>query len=90
MDQEQFYAEIQALPNDEFQQWKQIHDLVLSSLHQLWSCVKTVLCADAPEGHVPEELEEEANLDTKEVLSYSWRGLKEARYDTVPLHPHID
>jgi hypothetical protein len=37
------------------------------------------LCADAPEGHVPEEMEEETSVDTKEILSYSWRGLKEAR-----------
>lgn len=29
---------------------------------------------------MPDEIDEEASLDTKEILSYSWRGLKEARY----------
>ena len=42
------------------------------------SVFQSVLCADAPEGHVPEDFDEEASLDTKEILSYSWRGLKEA------------
>jgi hypothetical protein len=55
---------------------------VLESFETLWSCVKNTLCADAPEGHVPEDLEEEMSLDTKEILSYSWRALKEARYDS--------
>ena len=31
------------------------------------------------EGHVPEDMEEEPDLTTKDILSYSWRGLKEAR-----------
>jgi hypothetical protein len=49
------------------------------SFESLWSIVYNVLCADAPEGNVPDEIDESASLDTREVLSYSWRGLKEAR-----------
>lgn len=49
------------------------------SFESLWEIVYNVLCADAPEGNVPEEIDEAASLDTREVLSYSWRGLKEAR-----------
>ena len=48
------------------------------SFHDVWSCVYETLCNDAPEGFVPEELEEE-DIGTKDVLSYSWRALKESR-----------
>jgi hypothetical protein len=79
MDQEGFYQEQEAFPTHDYYVWKKLHDEILNSIELLWSCVTDTLCADAPEGHLPEELEEETNLDTKEVLSYSWRGLKEAR-----------
>jgi hypothetical protein len=68
---------------EQFARWKQIHDELLLSFEALWLCVQDALCADAPEGHVPDDLEEEMSLDTKEILSYSWRGLKEARYGLV-------
>jgi hypothetical protein len=60
--------------------WKQAHDEILESIQGFWTCIEHILCTDAPEGHVPDEIDEEASLDTKEILSYSWRGLKEARY----------
>ncbi|KAF1961684.1 HEAT repeat protein-like protein [Byssothecium circinans] len=78
IDHPQFYSDLGCLSVDDFAQWKTIHNDLLDSLKLLWACVTEPLCADAPEGHVPEELEEDASLDTKEVLSYSWRGLKEA------------
>jgi len=52
----------------------------LESVADFWNSIQHILCADAPEGLVPDEMEEEASLDTKEILSYSWRGVKEARY----------
>jgi hypothetical protein len=81
LDSEGFYDNVGRLQAIELNTWKSIHSRVLACFQELWSCIQTVLCADAPEGHVPEELEDEASLDTKEILSYSWRGLKEARYD---------
>lgn len=63
-----------------FGQWKKAHDEILGYVEEFWTCVQHILCADAPEGLVPDEMEEEASLDTKEILSYSWRGVKEARY----------
>ncbi|KAF2164711.1 hypothetical protein M409DRAFT_67812 [Zasmidium cellare ATCC 36951] len=46
-------------------------------LQQIWEVVKPVLCDDAPEGYVPDEVVE--GLDsTKETLSYCWRAFKEA------------
>ncbi|CAI6334384.1 unnamed protein product [Periconia digitata] len=78
LDQENFYSDVDTLSTEEFGTWRDIHDQVLKGVESLWSCVWNILCADAPEGHVPEDLEEEVSLDTKEILSYSWRGLKEA------------
>jgi hypothetical protein len=80
IDQPDFYSFVSSLPSDKFSNWKKVHSDIVTSIESLWSCVYHVLCADAPEGHVPDELEDESSLDTKEILSYSWRGLKEARY----------
>ncbi|KAF2277988.1 uncharacterized protein EI97DRAFT_415834 [Westerdykella ornata] len=78
MDQDDFYSTMAVLPTADLQLWKDIHDRILVGFERLWTCIQNVLCADAPEGHVPDEIEEESSLDTKEILSYSWRGLKEA------------
>ena len=69
---------MKSVSTEELQQWKELHGRISTAIEKLWSCIRDVLCADAPEGHVPEELEEDQSLDTKEILSYSWRGLKEA------------
>ncbi|ORY63566.1 putative death-receptor fusion protein-domain-containing protein [Pseudomassariella vexata] len=62
---------------------------------RIWQMVRHVLCDDSPEGHLPEELEEVDGLDTKDVLSYSFRAIHEssnllraiisnARYHGIP------
>ena len=56
-----------------------MHKRVIAALRNVWETVRPILCNDAPEGHVPEEVEEDVNLTTKDILSYSWRALKEAR-----------
>ncbi|KAM3416813.1 hypothetical protein BST61_g8404 [Cercospora zeina] len=53
-----------------------ILDKIFHHLQQIWDVVKPILCDDAPEGYLPEELESSSN-DTKETLSYCWRALKE-------------
>jgi hypothetical protein len=53
-----------------------------------WEIVRSVLCDDSPEGHLPEELEEVDGLDTKDLLSYSFRSIDESRY-YVPDHGGI-
>ncbi|KAK5006117.1 hypothetical protein LTR60_006059, partial [Cryomyces antarcticus] len=40
--------------------------------------VKDVLCDDAPEGHVPDDFDEEDEITTKDISSYCWRAVKEA------------
>ncbi|TKX22999.1 hypothetical protein C1H76_4738 [Elsinoe australis] len=44
----------------------------------VWEIVRPVLCDDAPEGYMPAEAEDsDLDLDTKDILSFSWRALKE-------------
>jgi hypothetical protein len=62
--------------------WSSLHKRIIRAVENVWKCVRSVLCNDAPEGHVPDDVEEDVNLTTKDVLSYSWRALKEARYTT--------
>ncbi|EKG10898.1 Armadillo-like helical [Macrophomina phaseolina MS6] len=77
-DQPAFYASMATMQAEELEHWKTLHNHILGSLRSIWGCVRNVLCVDAPEGHVPEDMEEEPDLTTKDILSYSWRGLKEA------------
>lgn len=51
---------------------------LFSIFEALWKCVHDALCNDTTEGTAAEELEEE-DIGTKDVLSYSWRALKESR-----------
>ena len=47
-------------------------------LHRVWEVVKPVLCDDAPEGYLPDEIEGMPEISTKDTLSYCWRALKES------------
>lgn len=38
-----------------------------------------VLCNDSPEGHLPLDIEDGDSIDTKDVLSYSFRAIHESR-----------
>jgi Putative death-receptor fusion protein (DUF2428) len=62
------------------QVWIQLYERIVLALKDVWNCVQQVLCDDAPEGHFPEDLDDNAGLTTKDVLSYSWRALKDARF----------
>ncbi|KAF2448148.1 hypothetical protein P171DRAFT_352773 [Karstenula rhodostoma CBS 690.94] len=78
VDQDEFYTELDKLDADSFNELRTIHNQVLDDCIATWNIVENILSVDAPEGHVPEDMDEEFSLDTKEILSYSWRGLKEA------------
>lgn len=47
---------------------------------EVWDITKGVLCDESPEGYMPIEEEEDEDLNTQTVMSYSWRGVKESRY----------
>ncbi|KAK8933176.1 hypothetical protein VCV18_001722 [Metarhizium anisopliae] len=52
---------------------------IVSCCERAWKAVRDVLCDDSPEGHLPQELEEVDGLDTKDLLSYSFRSVHESR-----------
>ena len=83
IDQHDFYSNIANAENGTFEEWKRVHRDILASMEPLWAAIYHTLCADAPEGYIPDAMEDQAGLNTKEVLSYSWRALKEARYVTL-------
>ncbi|KAK0121786.1 hypothetical protein ONS95_010069 [Cadophora gregata] len=45
---------------------------------RVWHAVKDILCNDSPEGYLPEDLDEVEEVDTKDVLSYSFRAIHES------------
>ncbi|KAI9712129.1 MAG: hypothetical protein M1820_001838 [Bogoriella megaspora] len=49
----------------------------IDCLSGVWQSTRKILCNDAPEGHIPEDFDE-VDLDTKTILSFSWRALKES------------
>jgi hypothetical protein len=55
-----------------------LHQRVSRILEHVWAVVKPTLCDDAPEGHVPEDMDDAPDISTKDILSYCWRALKEA------------
>ncbi|KAI0850975.1 putative death-receptor fusion protein-domain-containing protein [Daldinia vernicosa] len=55
-----------------------IQDRAVACCQRIWRAVRHVLCDDSPEGHLPEELEEVEGLDTKDLLSYSFRAIHES------------
>jgi len=71
---------------------RSIHLRLYKCFDVVWSCVKPTLCNDAPEGYFPDELDDEDDIETKDVLSYSWRALREARYvlPSYTLHNSTD
>ncbi|KAL7626272.1 hypothetical protein AAE478_003042 [Parahypoxylon ruwenzoriense] len=56
----------------------ELQDRTITCCHRIWRTVHHVLCDDSPEGHLPEELEEVDGLDTKDLLSYSFRAIHES------------
>lgn len=58
--------------------YSELHDRIGGLLQHVWTVVKPTLCDDAPEGHVPEDMDDAPDISTKDILSYCWRALKEA------------
>lgn len=79
LDCDGFYKSLSSTSDNALRAWKDTHEKTLSMIEAFWVTVQHILCADAPEGLVPEDMDDDSSMDTKEILSYSWRGLKEAR-----------
>ncbi|GAP87413.1 putative heat repeat protein [Rosellinia necatrix] len=53
-------------------------DRAILYCRRVWLTVQHILCDDSPEGHLPEELQQVEGLDTKDLLSYSFRAIHES------------
>ena len=62
------------------ERWNRLQLRILLNCSSIWQSVKDVLCNDSPEGHLPEDLDEVPAIDTKDVLSYSFRAIHESRH----------
>ncbi|KAJ9639502.1 hypothetical protein H2199_006537 [Coniosporium tulheliwenetii] len=78
LDRPDFYPSIESSSAKASTDWHELHQRLFRCLHDIWASVRDVLCNDAPEGYVPEDVQEDVETTTKDVLSYAWRALKEA------------
>jgi hypothetical protein len=60
--------------------WNSLQYRMFHSCSRIWEAVKDILCNDSPEGHLPQDLDGTEIIDTKDVLSYSFRAIHESRY----------
>ncbi|RYP64049.1 hypothetical protein DL770_009258 [Monosporascus sp. CRB-9-2] len=63
---------------DNLRHLESLQDRAITCCDRIWQAVRHILCDDSPEGHLPEELEEVEGLDTKGLLSYSFRAIHES------------
>jgi Putative death-receptor fusion protein (DUF2428) len=82
-DRPEFFTTLSSMGEDVQARWCILEDNIVDILTQIWDTVYDVLCNDAPEGHVPDDMEDAISLDTKDILSYCWRALKEARFVAI-------
>ncbi|KAL6403743.1 hypothetical protein AUP68_13113 [Ilyonectria robusta] len=73
----QVVSELQ-FSESELQAVQVLQDRLMICSERVWAAVRDILCDDSPEGHLPEDLEEVDGLDTKDILSYSFRAVHEA------------
>ncbi|ESZ93537.1 hypothetical protein SBOR_6079 [Sclerotinia borealis F-4128] len=59
-------------------EWEDLQSRIIASCSSIWDSVKDILCNDSPEGHIPEDVDEVESIDTKDVLSYSFRAIHES------------
>lgn len=60
-------------------EWRKVQDRIAAACNKIWHEVKPMLCIDSPEGHTDEAMDG-LMVGPKDVLSYSWRALRESRY----------
>ncbi|RAL13849.1 THADA/TRM732 family protein [Aspergillus homomorphus CBS 101889] len=60
-----------------FDNWRAFHVRIVHVCDRIWNEVRPVLCIDSPEGHTDDPIEE-LGVGPKDILSYSWRALRES------------
>ncbi|OHW95084.1 heat repeat protein [Colletotrichum incanum] len=62
----------------ELESMTRLQGRIVKCCQRIWAAVRDILCDDSPEGHLPQELEDLEGLDTKDLLSYSFRAIHES------------
>lgn len=73
---------------DVYQDLVNLQQHTINYCERIWVIVKDVLCNDSPEGLVLEDMEDVNTVDTKDVLSYSFRAVHASRQ--VEVHRILD
>lgn len=64
---------------DGWERWANLQLRMVSLSSRIWDAVREVLCNDSPEGNLPSGIDQVETIDTKDVLSYSFRAVHESR-----------
>ncbi|KAL4992354.1 putative death-receptor fusion protein-domain-containing protein [Aspergillus falconensis] len=72
-----FHTLVSREGSDSPENWRSIHTRIASLCDRIWEEVKPQLCIDSPEGHAAEPIED-LKVGPKDILSYSWRALRES------------
>ncbi|PLB40291.1 THADA/TRM732 family protein [Aspergillus candidus] len=72
-----FHSLVSTADSPNYDNWRLIHQRIISISDKIWEEVKPVLCVDSPEGHTDEPVED-LDVGPKDILSYSWRALRES------------
>ncbi|KAL4785390.1 putative death-receptor fusion protein-domain-containing protein [Aspergillus varians] len=74
-----FYLLVSCEGSNHSENWKSIHTRISLVCDSIWEEVKPQLCIDSPEGHAAEPIED-LKVGPKDILSYSWRALRESSF----------
>lgn len=73
-----FHSLISSDPIDPISPWRSFHDRTVAICNAIWAAVDIVLCVDSPERE--HENDGDELMGPKDILSCSWRALRESRY----------
>ncbi|KAL2834612.1 putative death-receptor fusion protein-domain-containing protein [Aspergillus pseudoustus] len=72
-----FYTLVSSEISPGVENWRSVHNRISAICDRVWDEVKPQLCIDSPEGHAAEDIED-LEVGPKDILSYSWRALRES------------
>ena len=74
-----YFARLDKSTKAALDEWRKFTERIHLICGGVWDAVRHTLCFDAPEGHEMDEEADDVDIDTKDVLSFCWRALKESR-----------
>ena len=75
----EYFARLDKSTENASDRWINFTERIHLICGDVWEVVRHTLCFDAPEGHEMDEEADDVDINTKDVLSFCWRALKESR-----------